>query len=82
MFSDIPANVIGDLDRDIVKRARDVISNATIAELMHEDPSSPAAFRDAVRQQVVALCTRLRISLVVIDKLMALVNSLNAKITI
>jgi hypothetical protein len=32
-----------------------------------------------VRQQIVALCTRLRISLVIIDSLMALANSLSPK---
>ena len=78
-MSEIPINIIGDLDRDLIQRARDVISNATISEIMNEEPSGPVAFRDAVRQQIIALCTRLRISLVIIDKLMALANSLMAK---
>ena len=81
LFSDIPANLIGDLDRDIIKRAREVITNATMAKIMGEEPHGPTAFRDTVCQQILALCTRLRISLVIIDKLMALANSITAKIT-
>ena len=79
MFTDVPTNLVGDLDRDLIKRAREVVSNATIAEIMHEEPNGPAAFRNAVCQQIVALCTRMRISLVIVDKLMALANSLNTK---
>ena len=52
-----------------------------MAEIMGEEPHGPVAFRDAVCQQILALCTRLRISLVIIDKLMALANSITAKIT-
>jgi hypothetical protein len=74
-------SIIGDLDRTIIQRARDVITNATIAELLDEAPDSPYAHRNAVRQQIVALCTRLRISLVIIDSLMALANSLSQKST-
>jgi hypothetical protein len=48
-----------------------------MAEIMREEPDGPAAFRDAVRQQVLALCIRLKISLVVIDRMMALANSLS-----
>lgn len=51
-----------------------------MAEIMNEEPHGPTAFRDAVRQQILALCTRLRVSLVIIDKLMALANSLMPKI--
>ena len=67
------------MDQQLLKRARDVVMNATMAELMNEDPHGPTAFRDAVRQQIIALCTRLRVSLVIIDHLMALANSLMAK---
>src|ERR1700719_4228501 len=77
---DIDPSLIGDLDRQIIQKARDVVSNATMVEIMNEEPHGPSAFRDAVRQQVLALCTRLRISLVIIDQLMALFNSLSAKI--
>lgn len=67
------------MDQHLLKKARDVLTNATMTELMNEEPHGPVAFRDAVRQQIVALCTRLRVSLVIIDHLMALANSLTAK---
>ena len=73
---EIPPDLIGNLERDVLYRARDVISNATIADIMGEDPNSPNALRDAIRQQILVLCTRLRISLVIVDKLMAYANSL------
>jgi hypothetical protein len=78
---DLDVSIIGDLDQQLIQRARDVVTNATMVEIMNEDPHGPAAFRDAVRQQILALCTRLRISLVIIDKLMSLANSLTPKIT-
>ena len=67
------------MDRDVIKRARDVVTNATMSEILNEDPSGPIAFRDAVRQQILALCTRLKITLVVVDKLMALANTLGGR---
>jgi hypothetical protein len=66
------------LDHYLIKKARAVVTDATIAEIMNEDPDGPTAYRDAVRQQIVALCTRLRISLVIINHLMALANSLSS----
>lgn len=50
--------------------------NPTMSEILHEDPNGPMSFLGAVRQKIHALCTRLKISLVVFDKLMALVNTL------
>ena len=76
VLPDIEPSLIGDLDHDLIKKARAVVTNATISEIMAEEPYGPTAYRDAVRQQIVALCTRLRISLVIIDQLMALSNSL------
>ena len=78
-FTEIPTDLIGNLERDVLYRARDVITNATMADIMGEDPNSPQALRDAIRQQILALCTRLRVSLVIIDKLMAFANSLMPK---
>ena len=49
-----------------------------MSEILNEDPTGPIAFRDAVRQQILALCTRLKIALVVVDKLIALANTLGA----
>ena len=79
IFLDIPASLLGDIDRDIIQRVRDVVTNTTIAEIMEEEPNGPIAYRDALRQQILALCTRLRVSLVIVDQLMALSNSLAVK---
>jgi hypothetical protein len=81
VFSAVPAHLLGNVDLDVIKHARNVITDATMIEILREDPEGPTAFRDAVRQQILALCTRLRVSLVVIDKLMAVANDLSAKNT-
>lgn len=66
------------MDLQMIQRARDVVTNATMAEIMREEPDGPAAFRDAVCQQVLALCIWLKILLVVIDRMMALANSISS----
>lgn len=77
---DVPPELLGDIDRNIIQRARDVVTNATIVEIMEEDPNGPLQYRDVLRHQILALCTRLRVSLAIIDKLMALTNALTGKI--
>jgi hypothetical protein len=72
----IPASLIGSVDSDVIKRVRDVLTDITMTEILNEDPQGPAAYRQAVVQQIVMLCTRLRVSLVVVDKLMTVANSL------
>lgn len=59
-----------------MQRARDVITDATMAEILNEEPHGPTAFRDAIRQQILIICTRLRVSLLVLDNLMAVSNNL------
>ena len=73
---DIEPSLIGNLDHDLIKKVHTVVTNATISEILAEEPYGPTAYRNTVRQQIVALCTRLRISLIIIDQLMALSNSL------
>ena len=74
-FADIPAELLGDLDKDLLKRARSVLADVTIRDLLREGSNSSSDFRDALRQQIIQLCIRLRISLIVIDRLMAVSNS-------
>ena len=74
-FADIPAELLGDLDKDLLKRARDILADVTIRDLVREDSNSSSDFRDAIRQQIIQLCIRLRVSLIVIDRLMAVSNS-------
>ena len=75
LLAEISAELLGDIDKDLLKRARDVLADATIQDLLREDLDSPTAFRAAIRQQVVQLCIRLRVNLIVIDRLMAVSNS-------
>jgi hypothetical protein len=60
----------------VIKRVRNVLTDITMSEILDEDPQGPAAYRQAVVQQIIMLCTRLRVSLIVVDKLMAVANSL------
>lgn len=67
------------MDIDIVHRVREILTDTTMAEILNDEPQGSNAFRDAVRQQIFALCTRLRVSLIIVDKLMAISNALNVK---
>jgi hypothetical protein len=67
------------MDQDVIRRAREVLTDATMAELLDEEPTGPNAFRDAVRQQIFMLCTRLRVTLVIVNQLMTVANNLATK---
>lgn len=71
-FSEVPASFFSEQDQAVVQRARDLITNATIADIVSDTPESTSAFATALRQQIVALCVRLRLSLIVINKLMTI----------
>ena len=43
-------------------------------DIQQEDPSAQTSFEETVRHQIVLGCQRLRITLVIIDKLMTLYN--------
>ena len=43
-------------------------------DIQQEDPAAQTSFEDTVHHQIVLGCQRLRITLVIIDKLMALYN--------
>ena len=81
LSSAVPTSLIGAVDADIIKRTRDVLTDITMSEIMDDNPLSPTAYREAIVQQIIMLCTCLRVSLVVVDKLMSVANSL-AKDTI
>ena len=77
MFSSaVPTSLISAVDADIIKCTRDVLTDITMSEIMDDNPLSPTAYREAIVQQIIMLCTRLRVSLVVVDKLMSVANSL------
>jgi hypothetical protein len=72
---DLSRGIIGNFDRDAVKRAQDLIADVVISELVAEDPSSQDAFQNSLRHQVVLACQSLRVSLIIIDKLMSMYNN-------
>ena len=74
LFLDHPAGAINDPDRKSVNRARDIVSNAVISELIDEDSQAQEAFTGSLRHQIVSNCQHLRVYLLVIDRLMALYN--------
>ena len=76
LSSAVPTSLIGAVDADIIKRTRDVLTDITMSKIMDDNPLSPTAYREAIVQQIIMLCTRLRVSLVVVDKLMSMANSL------
>jgi hypothetical protein len=65
---------ISKANRSSVKRARDVISDVVMAELIDEDVKAQESFIDSVRHQIVVHCQRLRVHLTLIDRLMGIYN--------
>jgi hypothetical protein len=59
------------LDQDIIKRTRDTLANATMIDIMNEDPRSTEALQAALRRQITTICTGLRVSLIMVNSLMA-----------
>lgn len=62
-------------DGDMITRARDVVANSIMAEIAKEDPQGQTEYQDAVRHHIVAFLQRLRVSLLVLDKLMDTYNT-------
>ena len=77
MFSDPAHTFFSDADQEAMKRARDIINEAVIAELVSKDPNSSAAFSDSLRSHIIAFCQRLKADLFVIDQLMTKYNDLS-----
>jgi hypothetical protein len=63
-------------DHDIIERARAVIADSVMLELGKEDPLSQEELRNAARHQVVAFTQKIRVCLLVLNKLMDFYTSL------
>jgi hypothetical protein len=74
LFLDHPAGAITNPDRKSVDRARDIVSNPVISELIDEDSQAQDAFTGSLRRQIVANCQHLRVHLLLVDRLMTLYN--------
>ena len=75
LLSALPRDVLGEFDQGCVNRARDLIADAVMSELMIEDSQSQTAFQASLRHQVVSACQQLRVQLIIIDKLMSMYNN-------
>jgi hypothetical protein len=71
---DDPKEAVSAVDRDSIKRARDVLSDVIMSEIIDEDPKAQESFNDSVRHQIVITCQRLRVYLHLVDRLMDLYN--------
>jgi len=60
---------------DLVARSRNMVSNSTMLEIAREDPQGLAEYKDAVRQNIVAIFQRLRVLLLVLDTLVEAYNT-------
>ena len=57
-------------DSLLVDRARDVVNNHTMADVSKDDPNGDAEYTDHVRQYIVSVFQRLRVTLLVLDTLL------------
>jgi hypothetical protein len=62
-------------DKDIVTRARDVVTNSIMSEIAKDDPQGKEEYKDAVRHQIVSAFQRLRLFLFILDTLVEIYNS-------
>jgi hypothetical protein len=62
-------------DLNIVDRARDVIANSVMAEIAQEDPQGADEYKNSVRHHIVGFFQRIRVSLLVLDTLLAAYNA-------
>jgi hypothetical protein len=71
------AKFLNDVDKDLVIRARDVVTNPIMSEISKEDPQGHAEYQDAIRHQVISVFQRLRVSLSILDTLLEAYNASN-----
>src|SRR5271169_2561691 len=70
LFTDKAVVPISSVDIGAIRRARDTISNDVIVDIINEDSQSEISYRNSLRRQIVDGCSRLRVTLISIDKLM------------
>lgn len=73
-FLDDPNGGFSAIDRDAIKRARDILADTTMSEIIDEDSKAQESFNDSLRHQIVITCQRLHVHLHLIDRLMVLYN--------
>jgi hypothetical protein len=69
------AKFLNDADQDLITRARHVMADSTMIDIVQEDPQGQGEYHNAVRHQVVSTFQRLCLCLLVFDTLMVAYNS-------
>ena len=61
-------------DQRVIRHARDAIANTLIQQITTGDSTHQESFREAIRHQIVVISQRLRVDLVMIDRLLFVYN--------
>jgi hypothetical protein len=69
------AKVLSKMELDKIERARQVIADPTMEDIIQEHSQGPNEFENAVRFHIISFTQRINVSLSILDKLMELFNS-------
>jgi hypothetical protein len=75
IYLDSLAAFLNPTDFNMIVRARDTITDSIMAEIAQENPDSRNEFENAVRHHIVSFSQRIKVCLVVMDKLMEVFNA-------
>jgi hypothetical protein len=73
-LTDIIVNAGQTPDIDATNKARDIINNAIMQELEHENSSTADIYENVLRRHIISNCQHLRVCLSTIENLMKLFN--------
>jgi len=63
------------MDKASIKRARNLLADSIMTEILHKNPQDHAGFKDSIHHHIVLFCQCLRVTLVILDKLMTVYNT-------
>ena len=69
------AKVLSNMELVKLERARKVVTDPTMEEIIQEHPQGHSEFENAVRFHIISFAQRINVSLSILDKLMELFNS-------
>ena len=61
-------------DQTVIRHARDIIADALIQQITTGDSTHQESFREAIHHQITVISQRLRVDLVMIDRLLFVYN--------
>jgi hypothetical protein len=68
------SNILSGLELEKIERARKVVADPTMAEIIQEYPRGDDEYENAVRFHIISFTQRVSVSLVILDKLMDILN--------